>query len=99
MWEPARAGCAATSSSPNARDGKRDERRAMIRSISLRAVYHGWAAALAIACGAGDPRGDHPEPAPPPAPPRILSLSHDVSVALVELGLGPSVVGADRDSL
>src|SRR5262245_44674980 len=67
----------------------------MVRPISRRAVYHVMAAALAIACGSGDPRGDRPEPAPP----RILSLSPEVSAALVELGVGPSVVGADRASL
>jgi iron complex transport system substrate-binding protein len=67
----------------------------MVTSISRSAFYHALAAALAIACGSGDPRGDLADPPPP----RILSLSLDVSASLVELGLGPSVVGADRASL
>ena len=54
-------------------------------------------ACLLVALGCGPE-----EPAAPDAartPPRILSLSREVSELLVELGLAPSVVGADHASV
>ena len=54
-------------------------------------------ACLLVALGCGPEEPSAPDAAR--TPPRILSLSREVSELLVELGLAPSVVGADHASV